>query len=281
MRLRRCSLSLEVIPQLKTRLRERGLPVSGRKSDLIARLLESMAGDALPPASPPARYSDPPSRLDAVSPAAAAKAGGPEQHDADTVSGGGDRNGGLSEGWAVTAAEALIAGDTSSVSLGMPSGGGSGGLNGAQARGDGVGEEEEAINRRMKSYAVMVGLVSGALDSVGDARSGGTTSSRVLGRELSRLRSPENPSQSALTCLKSRWPSLMAFLKACPSDFIVTDIGKSKEFGVVKNVGGAWEGGGVRGSGDDKPLSEGWTRTAVPRAAAAAVVSDGRRNSSP
>lgn len=298
--LRRRSLSLEVVPQLKQRLRERGLPVSGKKSDLIARLLESMAGDslALVPAPPPAapRHSDAPSRSGVASPAGTAASaakvglvGGIEQHDADTVAGG--RNGGLSEGWAAAAAEALIAGDSSSVRLGTPSGSGGGGkMNGTQARGaaaaaatpglpGGVEGEEEARNRRMNGYTAMVSIVSGALDNAGEARNGGVTSSRALGRELSRLPSPENPSQSALTCLKSRWPSLMAFLKGCPSDFTVTDVGKPKEFGVLKNDRGAWEAGaGAGGRGDDKPPLEGWNRTAVPRAAAAA--GDGRQDSS-
>ena len=282
-----------MVPQLKERLRERGLPVSGKKSQLIARLLESMADDALPPAT--RRHSEPPSQSSAAShtaaPAVAAAAAAPsaakapaglEQPDADAAAGGGGSgNGGLSEGWAAAAAEALIAGDSSSVSLGMPSGSGGGSgdsrLNGGQPRGTaaaaaapawaaGVGDEAEARNRRMNGHTAMVSIVSGALDSAGEARSGGITSSRALGRELSRLPSPENPSQSALVCLKSRWPSLMAFLKACPSEFTVTDIGKPKEFGVLKNDRGALEGGAA--NGDERgaiPPLEGWSRPAVPR----------------
>ncbi len=316
---RQHSLSFLRVPQLKERLRDRGQPVSGRKADLVSRLLESLAGDAPPSRSPGGDHGTnhaPSSRLGGVgdltsaaaavtaadvsgASAAAAEAdaaagaarglGQEAAHAAATAAAGG-RSGRLSEGWAAAAAEALIAGDPSSVSLGMPGGGGGGGgggrdgLAGAQARGaaaaapgrpGAVEGEEEARNRRMNGYAAMVNIVSGALDDVREARAGGVTSSRALGRELARIPSPENPGESALTCLKSRWPSLMAFLKACPSDFTVTDIGKPKEFGVVKNDReprdrGAWEGGRGGGGG----VEEG--RHAVPRAAAAAVNGDAR-----
>lgn len=323
---RQRSLSFLRVPQLKERLRNRGQPVSGKKVDLIARLLESMACDA--PPSPAlgdghdhGSHNVPSSRLglggatgdltsaapavaaEDVSGASAAAAGadaaagaarelrhGAAHAHAATATAGG-RSGRLSEGWAAAAAEALIAGDPSSVSLGMPGGGGSDGgggrdgLAGAQARGaaaaaapgrpGAVEGEEEARNRRMNGYAAMVNIVSEALDEVGEARAGGVTSSRALGRELARIPSPENPGESALTCLKSRWPSLMAFLKACPSDFTVTDIGKAKEFGVVKNYRdrdrdgdgdrGAWEGGRGGGGGFEE------SRHAVPRAVSAAV----------
>ncbi|CAM9787899.1 unnamed protein product [Pylaiella littoralis] len=318
------SLSLELVPQLKQRLRDRGLPVSGKKADLITRLLESMAADAFPPPpphSPPARRLTtarqssasaapaPAAAAAAAAAAAEAAAGGRLGHDADTAGGGG-----LVGGWAAAAAEALIAGDPSSVVRGMPGGGGGGGSgsdsgssgktmgNRAEARrGGGVSAaaaayggfegrpgaaegEEEARNRRIDGYAALVSIVSGALENSPDD---GVVSSRALGRELSRLPSPENPSETALMCLKSRWPSLMAFLKACPSDFTVTDIGKSKEFGVVKNDrggGGGWEGGGGGGGGggrfEESRHGVGRSRTVVARAAAVVNGGDGRHDRS-
>ncbi|CAM9315275.1 unnamed protein product, partial [Laminaria digitata] len=102
----------------------------------------------------------------------------------------------------------------------------------AEARAAADEEEEEAKNRRVSGHGALVAMVGGILDSseAGD----GMVSSRVVGRELARMPSPDPSSKTALMCLKSRWPSLMAFLKACPSEFTVTDIGHEKEFGVVR-----------------------------------------------
>lgn len=255
------------MPQLKERLRGIGLPTSGKKADLIARLLESMAtaedpstAAAAPPS--PERHSGSRARLDLPGPAAsAATVPIPEvlldPSSAVAVAPGGTEGDpkqdadGVSEGWAAAAADALIAGDFSSSSLEIPSDG-TGGSAGVQ----GVGHEAEqaARIRRLSGHATLVNLVLEALDNVRASQGGGVVSSRDLGRALAALPSPGVPRQSALILLKSKWPSLMAFLKACPSDFVVTDLGKRKEFGVVRNNAGGWDarGGGVEGMGGEE-----------------------------
>ncbi|CAM9249952.1 unnamed protein product [Scytosiphon promiscuus] len=269
------SLSRELVPQLKERLRGRGLPTSGKKADLIARLLESMAAEAAAARSPsPERHSGSPPRLDPPGPAAAAAAtvqgpevplgpspvaamlgatGGPEPNAgvAGRAGGVGSNNGGvdgLSEGWAAAAADALIAGDFSSSRLEMPGGGGGGGSAGPPAPPEGGYEAEEAARqRRLSGHATLVNLVSEALDNVRASQGAGVVSSRDLGRALASLPCPGSPGQSALILLKSKWPSLMSFLRACPSEFTVTDMGKGKEFGVTKRERRGWEGRGAAG----------------------------------
>ncbi|CAB1116077.1 unnamed protein product [Ectocarpus sp. CCAP 1310/34] len=286
------SLSGEVIPQLKTRLRERGLPVSGKKSVLIARLLDSMAGDSHPP-SAPRRRGDPPTVGAGATPESEAVVvlpgvgRGLGHGDANAADGGGGGRG-LPGGWAAAAAEALLAGDSSYLRLNMPSGGGGGGGSGGRLQGQAGGRgnggvvgggspaarppgfiaEKAARARRKNGHAALVGLVSRLLSE--DARApgfSGITSSRQLGRLLAAHPSPENPNETALTCLKSRWPSLMTFVKSCP-EFTVTDIGKEKEFGVVLNERGGWAS---RGGEESRH------RPGSGQAVAAVNGSDGRR----
>lgn len=268
------SLSREVVPQLKTRLRERGLPTSGKKADLIARLLESMDAEDLA-ATPPERHSGsppPPSGLPGPAdttttqetallsdPSSKAVAAEELEHDAGAANGGGGGGvDGLSEGWAAAAADALIAGDFSSSRLEVPGDGGGGGGGGGEGgpvgppRG-GFSAESAARDRRVSGHATLVNLVSQCLDNVKHAQGGGVVSSRDLGRALAALPSPSHPSQSALLLLKSKWPSLMAFLKACPSEFTVTGMGNRKEFGIARNDGGGWEARGrVEGAGGEE-----------------------------
>lgn len=285
----RLSLSGEVIPQLKTRLRERGLPVSGKKSVLVARLLDSMAGDSHPlPA--PRRRGDPPTVGAGATPESEAVLAPPGvgrglgHGDANAADGGGR---GLPGGWAAAAAEALLAGDSSYLRLNMPSGGGGGGSGGrlqGQAGGRGNGgvvgggspaarppgfiAEKAARARRKNGHAALVGLVSRLLSEEARAPGfSGITSSRQLGRLLAAHPSPENPNETALMCLKSRWPSLMTFVKSCP-EFTVTDVGKEKEFGVVLNERGGWAS---RGGEESRH------RPGSGQAVAAVNGSDGRR----
>ncbi|CBJ30424.1 conserved unknown protein [Ectocarpus siliculosus] len=285
------SLSGEVIPQLKTRLRERGLPVSGKKSVLVARLLDSMAGDSRPPPAP-RRRGDPPIVGAGATPEGEAVVTPPDvgrglgHGDANAADGGGGGRG-LPGGWAAAAADALLAGDSSYLRLNMPSGGGSGGSGGrmqghAGGRGNGgvVGDgspaprppgltaEKAAKARRKNGHAALVGLVSRLLSEEARAPGfSGITSSRQLGRLLAAHPSPENPNETALMCLKSRWPSLMTFVKSCP-EFTVTDIGKEKEFGVVMNERGGWAS---RGGEESRH------RPGSGQAVAAVNDSDGRR----
>ena len=229
------SLSLEKVPQLKQRLRDRGLPVSGAKAVLIQRLLLSMEDD-----DPPPRYTSPPSDVGPSAtqneiPAATALVEG-----VDTAPDG------ASKEWAEAAAAAAMAGDLSGAQNARGGGGGGGGGGGKQpAEARTADEEKKAKNRRVNGHGALVGMVGGILDS--SEAPDGMVSSRVVGRELARMPSPDASSQTALMCLKSRWPSLMAFLKACPSEFTVTDIGHEKEFGVIRKLraGGGGGGGGV------------------------------------
>ncbi|CAM9581924.1 unnamed protein product [Ectocarpus sp. 13 AM-2016] len=286
------SLSGEVIPQLKTRLRERGLPVSGKKSVLIARLLDCMVGDSHPPPAPQ-RRGDPPTVGASATPESEAVVAPPGvgrglgHGDANAADGGGGGRG-LPGGWAAAAAEALLAGDSSYLRLNMPSGGGGGSGSGGrlqgQAGGGGIGgvvgggspaarppglvAEKVARARRKNGHAALVGLVSRLLSEEARAPGfSGITSSRQLGRLLAAHPSPENPNETALMCLKSRWPSLMTFVKSCP-EFTVTDIGKEKEFGVVMNERGGWTN---RGGEESRH------RTGSGQAVAAVNASDGRR----
>ena len=193
------SLSMEKMPQLKERLREKGLPVSGNKAALIERLLESAgSGDSTP------RYRSSPPLPD---------------------SSGVIRRRGASDGWDVSRA----------------------GITGTQLVGLSESPEkpEERVvvdrdreledkHRRLNGHAALVRMVGEILDAA--QTEDGVVSSRDVGRELARMPSPDSPNQNALVCLKSRWPSLMAFLRACPSEFTVADIGADREFGVFRTV---------------------------------------------
>lgn len=113
--------------------------------------------------------------------------------------------------------------------------------------------EVEHRQRRMNGHAALVRMVGEILDA--SQTEDGVVSSRDVGRELARRTSPDNPSQNALVCLKSRWPSLMAFLRACPSEFTVADIGEDREFGVFRTgrvTGGFRQISGAVSNGDGR-----------------------------
>lgn len=98
--------------------------------------------------------------------------------------------------------------------------------------------DEELVKGRNRWYVqnTLVDMIS-ALFVNDDGTRREVVYSRNVGRALSELPAPDGSEQSALSCLKSRWISLKAFLKSCPAEFELTEgepTGDSIEFGVMK-----------------------------------------------
>lgn len=219
------------VPQLKERLRDHRLPLSGNKAVLVERILESATREVTPPTTTTTTTttSTPLTRAGAGVSQYPERYSSPSPTTAGSTAGSDNRGTGVgsSEGWAAAAASAAIA---NSPLLDQP------GTRSDEVRretpGVGIEEEGDAKHRRMSGHAALVNLVGEIVDA-GEV-DGGMVSSRDIGRELSRTPSPHDPNTSALIALKARWPSLMAFLRACPSEFAVENIGHEKEFLVVR-----------------------------------------------
>lgn len=180
------SLSKEKIPQLKERLREKGLPLSGKKVELVERLVKALRSEAsvLPP--PATRRSFPQGHSELIYE--------PSTHNGFASSTVGGRS-----------------------------------LNPVV--------DEELVKGRNRWYVqnALVDMIS-AFFVNDDGTRKEVVSSRNVGRALSELPAPDGSEQSALLCLKSRWVSLKAFLKSCPSQFELTEgepSGDSIQFGVM------------------------------------------------
>lgn len=237
------SLSKEKVPQLKERLRERGLPVSGNKTVLVERLLGAIKSGLKASSRPPGpTLSGPPAAEGflADSPAVVpGSRGAHEQHELATSNHEANH-------WRA--------------------------IPGAGQHGPG-GEEELARERtRWQVQNALVDMIS-ALFTKEDGGTREVVFSRSVGRALSELPAPDGSGQSALTCLKGRWPSLRAFLKSCPTHFELVDgdqSGDGIEFGVIMARA---EGSGGAGQEDPERRHPG------ARSVAATAAARGSRNS--
>lgn len=203
------SLSSRKVPELKEHLRERGLPVSGKKSALVDRLLVAMEEEATTVSTSSARLSTEPGDDDVTL--------HHQQQQAGESSSQFDPRGGArapavgNGGFDMAAAE---------VNVGDGSPGGRSNKFDLKA----IGEQRKTL------HATLLSLVHKVIDEEEATNGGAIVSSRDIGRGLSRMDAPDGSGRTALACLKDRYQSLMSFLRVCNDDFIIESIGGHGEF---------------------------------------------------
>lgn len=252
------SLSLHKVPKLKELLRDRGLPVSGNKSILIARLMVAIEEDAAKSAAAAAAAASTATRSTSPLPMGDSYPAQQQQQAGESPSQFG------------SPLEPALLRDVVGVA------GGAGNSN--QLDFDAMG------NQRRNIHAALVSLVNGIIDEEAKATGVATVSSRDVGRGLSRLDAPDGSGKTALTCLKDRYPSLMSFLRASPDAFEIETTAEDREFVVSKadqkNRTGVSGGGGSGSSGwgsdEERRSSNGGAR----RMAGSPAGADGSRNRS-
>lgn len=237
------SLSSRRVLELRDLLRERRLPIYGKKSVLVDRLLVAMEAEATAASTASARPSTEPRDDNTLH--------YQQQQQAGESSSQFDPRGGAraptmpveNGGFDIAAAE-VNAGDWSP--------GGRSNKFDLKTIGD----------QRKTLHATLLSLVHKVIDEEEATNGGVIVSSRDIGRGLSRMDAPDGSGRTALACLKGRYQSLMSFLRACNDDFVIESIGGHGDF-VVFGVRRPSPGG--RGSGRNGGRGDGAWRTGEDR----------------